>query len=333
LRRWSAQVDEVLYTLDLRKSAGPRGAHFDEYKPGMLRLLEDLASRSSRRRLVEVDYSEPAIEMVAEQFFGSVRPPTKDCFGAPFFAYFYGLATVETRYVLHLDCDVLFGGGSSMWISEAIDLLTERPDVLFVSPLAGPPTPTGRIPSHMWRAQRRTQAFGSEPVLEDRQTRTYRLRHVSSRVFFTDMDRLRGTTPLPVMDAPPWSFGTDLATTPYLPAETVLSRTMHEGRWLRVDYLGKAPGMWFLHPAQRGPGFSANLPNLVKAIEQDNVPERQRGSFELRDDWLDAVGPARFVPPREPVTARRVLGAAARVSGAGAVRKAIWRARWNRDHR
>jgi hypothetical protein len=55
-----------------------------------------------------------------------VRPPAKDCFGAPFFAYFYGLATVETRYVLHVDCDLLFGGGSSMWITEAIDLLTEH---------------------------------------------------------------------------------------------------------------------------------------------------------------------------------------------------------------
>jgi hypothetical protein len=204
--------------------------------------------------------------------------------------------------------------------------------VLFVSPLAGPPTSTGRIPRQMRRAQRRTQGFGSEPVLEDRQTRTYRLRHVSSRVFFTDMDRFRRTTPLAVMDAPPWSFGSDLATTPYLPAETVLSRTMHEGRWRRMDYLGQAPGMWFLHPSQRGPAFSANLPNLVAAIEQDDIPASQRGSFELRDDWLDAVGPARFVRPREPVTVRRVLGAAARVSGAGAVRKAIWRARWNRDH-
>lgn len=58
LRRWSGQVDEVLYTLDLRKSAGPRGAHFDEYKPGMLRLIEDLANSCPRRRLVEVDYSE-----------------------------------------------------------------------------------------------------------------------------------------------------------------------------------------------------------------------------------------------------------------------------------
>jgi hypothetical protein len=333
LRRWSTQVHEVIYTLDLRRSTGPRGAYFDEYKPGMLRLVEDLAGGGARRRLVEVDYGDTAVEKVAKEFFGGVRPPTKDCFGAPFYGYFHGLATVETRYALHVDCDLLFGGGSGVWISEAIKLLEERPDVLFVCPLAGPPSPSGRIPRQMRHAQRRTQAFGSEPVLEDLHTRTYRLRHVSSRVFFTDMERLRGAAPLAVMDAPPWSFGSDLATTPYLPAETVLSRAMHEGGWLRVDYLGSGPGMWFLHPAQRGPAFTANLPNLIAAIEADDVPASQRGSFELRDDWLDTVGPARFVRSRDPLTMRRALRAAARATGARAVRNAIWRRRWHRSRR
>jgi hypothetical protein len=333
LRRWSSQVQDVVYTLDLRKSAGPRGACFDKYKPGILHLVEDLQATWPRCRLVEVDYSDAAVERVGDEFFDGARPPAKDCFGAPFYGYFYGLAAVETRYVLHLDCDLMFGGGSSSWIGEAIALLAERPDLLFVSPLAGPPSSTGRIPRGLRRAQRRTQEFGSEPVLEDTHTRSYRLRHVSSRVFFTDMQRLRATTPFAVMSAPPWSFGSDLKVTPYLPAETVLSRTMHEGRWLRVDYLGTQPGMWFLHPGQRGPAFIANLPSLIAAIEHDHVPSSQRGSFELRDDWLDAVGPARFVRPREPLTARRAVSVAGHMTGARAVRNAIWRTRWKRQHR
>jgi hypothetical protein len=74
--------------LDLPKNAGPRGAHFEEYKPGMFRLAEDLTSGCSRRRLVEVDYGDPAIARVADEFFGGVKPPPKDCFGAPFYGYF-----------------------------------------------------------------------------------------------------------------------------------------------------------------------------------------------------------------------------------------------------
>ena len=333
LRQWRGQVDQVVYTLDLRKSTGPRGARYDEYKPGMLTLTKGLAASSPRHRLVEVDYSDEAVNRVSKKFFGGVTPPTKDCTGAPFYGYFYGLAEVETRYVLHMDCDLLFGGGSTVWLKEAIDLLRARSDVLFVCPLAGPPAPTARIPRRSRRAQRRTQMFGSEPVLEDDRTRTYRLRHVSTRIFVADMQRFRQSTPLTIMDAPPWTFGSDRSTTPYLPAETVLSRAMHDGSWLRLDYLGTAPGMWFLHPTQRGPAFSANLPNLISAIESGAVPRSQEGTYELLDDWLDTVGPARFQRRRELPTARTVLALGSRLTGARAVRNAIWRARWRRDHR
>lgn len=333
LRRWSAQVDEVIYTLDLGKSAGPRGTHFDEYKPGMVRLTESLAQSSPRHRLVEVDYSDAAVNQVGNDFFGGAKPPRKDCFGAPFYAYFYGLAAVETRYVLHMDCDILFGGGSALWLTEAIELLGSRPDVLFVSPHAGPPSPDGRISRRVRRAQRRTQMFGSEPVLEDEGTRTYRLRHVSTRLFLADMTRFRRAMPLTIMDAPPWGFGSDLATSPYFPAETVLSRAMHEGEWLRIDLLGAAPGMWWLHPAQRGSAFTGNLPRLIDAIENGAVPSGQEGRYELLDDWLDAVGPARLERPRDPGTVRRVVATAARAPGARAVRTAVRRARWRCRHR
>jgi hypothetical protein len=332
LRRWRDQVDEVVYTLDLRKSPGPRGAHFDEYRTEMVRIINELARGRPHQRVVEVDYRDPAVERVGRQFFGGATPPAKDCFGAPFYAYFYGLASVQTRYVLHMDCDILFGGGSSRWLDEAIELLDSRAEVLFVSPLAGPPTATGKIPWRMRRAQGRTQAFGSVPALEDEATRRYRLRHVSSRVFFADLHRLSRATPLRVMDAPPWSFGSDLATTPYLPAETVLSRAMHEGQWLRLDHLGTQPGMWFLHPGQRGEAFRRNLPNLIVAIERGIVPRRQEGSFELRDDWLDAVGPARFERRRDGRTLRRAARTLARLTGARAARTAIWRYRWDRRH-
>jgi hypothetical protein len=316
--------------MDLHRSAGPRGEHFDERKPGMQRLVESLGRGSDAQNVLEVDYSDEAMSRVGSMFFGGAVPPVKDCFGAPFYAYFYGLATVKTRYVLHLDCDMLFGGGSDVWLREAMELLDSRPELLFVCPLAGPPTLDARIPRRIRRAQLHTQEFGSEPVLECRAPRTYRLRHVSSRVFFADLDRLRGAGPLTIMDAPPWTYGSDLATTPFLPAETVLSRVMHDGGWSRLDYLGKDPGMWFLHPPQRGPAFIANLSNVIAAIETDNVPPGQRGSYELLDDWIDAVGPGRFERPSDPLTVRRAAKVAARATGLLALRSAIWRAGWRR---
>jgi hypothetical protein len=320
----------VLFTLDLRRSAGPRGDHFDDRKGGMQRLVEDLAATSDAYRMIEVDYSGPAVERVGEQFFGGARPPTKDCFGAPFFGYFYGLACVETRYVLHMDCDMLFGGGSGEWVAEAIALMCSRPEVLFMCPLAGPPTVDARLPRKIQRAQRRTQEFGSAAVLECLDPRTYRLRHATSRVFFTDMARLREAGPFAILDAGPWTYGSDLATTPFLPAETVLSKAIHDGDYLRLDYLGRGRGMWFLHPPQRGPSFATNLPNLVAALEADAVPAAQRGSFDLVDSWLDSVGPARFQRPRTRLTARTIAKRVGSASGLLVLREGLRRRRRNR---
>jgi hypothetical protein len=332
LRQWRGQVVDVIYTLDLHRSAGPRGEHFEERRPGMQQLMMALTSSSDACRVVEVDYSDDARQRVGAMFFAGGTPPLKDCFGAPFFAYFYGLSTVETRYVLHVDCDMLFGGGSPVWLSEAIEVLRLRPDVLFVSPLAGPPTSDARIPRGVRRAQRRTQQFGSEPVLEHTTPLTYRLRHVSSRVFLTDLVRLREAGPLSVMDAPPWTYGSDLAVTPFLPAETTLSRAMHDGGWLRLDYLGSAPGMWVLHPPQRGRAFNANLPGVIAAIERGDVPPEQRGVFELVDDLVDAVGPEKLEPTRAPMSPKMLARGTARYTGILHLRAAIRRAWWRRRH-
>jgi hypothetical protein len=328
LRRWESQVAGVIYTLDLRQSAGPRGAHFNEYRPGMMELLGTLVGAApERRRLLEVDYGAAAAHQVADAFFGAARVPSKDCFGAPFYPYFFGLLSVPTRYVLHMDCDMLFGGGARTWLNEAVAMLESRPETLFISPLAGPPGRTPRIPREVRRSQRRTQRFGSLPVLEDEAHRTYRLRHVSSRIFVADLERLRAVSPVPILEAPPWTFGSDLATTPYLPAEISLSGLMRQRGLVRLDRLGTGPGMWFVHPGQRGPEFTSNLPNLIAALERNDFPVEQSGRFELSDEWLDAVGPSRYRRPR-PSAAQRARSCVGTATGARRLRKLIWQAQW-----
>jgi hypothetical protein len=328
LRRWGGQVAQVIFTLDLARSPGPRGLAFEQRRPAMEQLMGRLTAASPGYRLLPVDYGQDAIERVASMFFAGVAPPAKDCYGAPFYGYFHGLSHVETRYVLHADCDILFGGGSQAWIAEAIELLDARTDGLFVAPLPGAPRADAGISRRTVRG--REQLFGSEPVLERRDPTTYRLRHVSSRVFFADLDRLRAAGPFSILDAPPWSRGTNLATTPFLPAETTLAKAMKDGSWLRFDYLGTGAGMWWLHPSQRGPGFAANLPNVITALELDAVPDYQRGVGELSTAWLNAVGPQRVEQPR---SAREVARAAAGATGLLRVRDALWRCYWRRSQK
>jgi hypothetical protein len=75
------------------------------------------------------------------------------------------------------------------------------------------------------------------------------------------------------------------------PAETSLTRTMTRLGRLRVDFLGMAPGMWSLHPPARSSAFYCALPQIIRRIEADDVPEGQRGDYDLPGsmrDWDDA---------------------------------------------
>ena len=282
LRRWGGQVDEVVWTLDTRRSPGPRGEGFDAALPAIRRALESLAQRDGRPRIHEVDYGPEATAALGERFFGGEEPPAKDCFGAPFMPYFSGLHAARSRYVLHMDGDMLFGGGSQAWVAEAVALLEDRDEILAVAPLAGPPTRSGRLPRRVVRRDAHTQLFGSRAARESRSPRTYRFRHMSTRLFLVDLRRLEDVAaPLALLPAPAWSYGAAVEEYPYLPAETSLSAAMRREGLVRLDHQGRPPGMWALHPGNRTPEVMQQLRVIVSAVEEGDVPPEQAGDYEL----------------------------------------------------
>jgi len=146
LRQLGPSVQEVLLVVDLHRSQGARFAEaWAERKPKMERLLSELSAADSRIRVVEVDYSPSTTRALSEQFFGGGRLPMKDSRGGPYHSYFFGLASAAHRHVLHLDADMLIGGGSRTWMAEAEALLAAREDLVSCSPLAGPPRADGTV--------------------------------------------------------------------------------------------------------------------------------------------------------------------------------------------
>ena len=51
--------------------------------------------------------------------------------------------------------------------------------------------------------------------------------------------------------------------------------------------LVSAPGFWSLHPPYRSETFYARLPQLIHAVETGDVPEGQRGHYDLNDSMID----------------------------------------------
>jgi len=144
LRQWACQVDEIVLTVDLHRSkSGQFSRGWHERRPKLLQLTLDCCKEYQHCEVREVDYSKDIANQVGKAFFGSRNVPAKDHRGGPYYSYFFGLAVAKYDYVLHLDSDMIFGGGSSTWVSEAIQLLNRRDDVLACSPLPGPPTHDG----------------------------------------------------------------------------------------------------------------------------------------------------------------------------------------------
>ncbi|HXD56810.1 MAG TPA: hypothetical protein VN606_02780 [Thermoleophilaceae bacterium] len=271
LRQWGSQVDEVLFVLDGRQ-------------PELEDLLERLCSQHAHARVEHVDYGDEAAGAVAEELLGGTRAPAKDCFGKAVYSYLFGLHAARHRFVLHLDSDMMFGGGSRSWVEEAQRLFASRPDVLSVSPLPGPPS--GRpFPRHVARVHR-AEPFESPGLAGP----ALRFTHMSTRDFLLDRSRLptlRPERPGPRAALAALAKGAIWKRRAWrAPAEAALSRAMTRAGLSRVDFLGAAPGMWSLHPPQRSREFYDALPELIRRIEEGDMPERQLGDFDLSDALL-----------------------------------------------
>lgn len=313
IRQWRDQVDRIVLTVDTRPGSGRYSDGWREHEAGFRSLLETVVANERNIDVVAVDYSEAAEEAVSNAFLGGQDVPLKDSYGAPFYAYLFGLMAADARYVLHADADMLYGGGSQVWLREAVAVLHERTDVLLAGPFPGPPTTDRTIPSHVAARHAGSQRHGSLPLLEDLPTPGLRFSHMSTRSFLIDLERFHntvGTLRVESTAPPRWSGGRSPGAAPL---EVSISRALRDHDQTRLDLLGTDPGMWVVHPPYRTDAFLRDLPALIGRVENGDVPEGQRGDFDLNDsmvDWSDARRRHRRRQRRGRVS--RVAAAAAR---------------------
>jgi hypothetical protein len=281
LRRFSGQVQEILFTYDLHRTE--RGGRFaegwEERRGPMSELLEGLCGKHPHARVAEVDYDPARMRRLAGELFGpGAEMPVKDTKGAPFYPYFDGLFEARHDHVLHLDSDMMFGGGSRTWVAEGSELLRGNEEVLAVNPLAGPPLLDGS--SSSGPAHRFAPVEGA-----------LRLDTMNTRLYLIDRTRMFERM-LPMELLPPIRLVSRIkaklhGNPPYGAAELVMGEAMRRAGLCRVDFPGRPPGMWSLHPPFRSPEFYSELPRLLEQVETGRIPDAQRGDYELGDSMLD----------------------------------------------
>jgi hypothetical protein len=287
---WGGQVQEILFTYDLHRTerGGRFGEGWQERRGPMEELLASLCARHPHARVAEVDYSPAAAAAVAETFTGGRPVPPKDTKGAPYYPYFAGLHEARFDLIVHMDSDVMFGGASQTWVGEGCELLARDAAVLACGPLPGPPASDGRL---------RRQSGETYPL----DSPAYSFDSLSSRIFMIDRSRLvERVCPIPLLGPvrPVAAAKARLhGNPPYRAAELAIGDAMVAAGMRRVDFLGRDPGIWSVHPPYRSDEFYAALPAIIAQIEAGTVSDDQLGDYELSDgmfDWTAARRRARL---------------------------------------
>ena len=258
LRTFGGQVDRTIVTVDVRApqsgryKGDTRGERYATSLQSIRKLYREFEARYDNLSFIEVDYGADARKAVSRYFFGRESIPDKAWDGGPFYCYFDGLKSAGEGYVLHMDADMLFGGQSQTWIAEAVDLLRRREDLLFVSPLAGPPHPDGLKGAHVNAGD-----FYKTETIEGRPA--YRFRSVSTRIFLMDMAGFKAKIGALPLDRPDSSqrlraflLGNPMEA---LSAEMVLSNALDTHGLGNLHLRGSGDGMYSLHPPFHFPGF------------------------------------------------------------------------------
>lgn len=273
------QVDEVLLTIDTRKSKGRFGEGWEEQNEKLYQFLEKLKVTFPQIAILPVDYSTEVKRAVSEYFFENDIIPDKDFRGGPFYAYFFGLYKAKNNMVFHLDSDIFLGGRSSNWISDAINLLNTDPENIFIiSPLPGPPHPE--------------DILINQPVIKKLSSGCFEISGMSTRLFMIDRSKfskykLNLSKPNLRNQIKAVVEGNSNADLP----EYLISDYMKIHQLRRIDFLGTGPGLWSLHPPYRTTGFYEKLPEIIRSVEEGKLPDEQAGFYDVIDnvcDWTEA---------------------------------------------
>jgi hypothetical protein len=275
---WYEELDEIIITVESKKSYGKFAKDFDKNSEDLIALLEKYKSAYPKLRYHFVDYSQQRHTTLAKLFFDTTSMPEKDYRGCAFYSYLDGLAVCKNKYIIHLDSDMLIGGTPNAWLQNAVDLLNSDKTYLVVNPLAGPPAPDFDI------KQSYVKKTGKYDFVFDK---------MSTRIFLIDMEKLsvHKTTLKKVPPTPRYIKNAikNNFTRGYMALEDLFSVMMRQRGFVRIDTLGQDENhiAYSLHPLVKPDHYIQAIPDLLKKIDADDIPDAQRGNYNIHNDFFD----------------------------------------------
>ena len=266
---------KITLILDTRDPSGVLGSTLPQSE------LSDITSRiknlqsSLNFNFVKTSYDSKSIRSKNRSQFNYPHKETHCFRGYPTYGSFKQFLDTDAKYILHLDCDMIFYEDPTFsWVQDGIRVMEENEDILCVLPRGGPPT------------KDRALHQGTIPYETDGKRGLYLFKNFTSRHYLIHRERFLSLLPL----KPLWlswrepiksrSFGTGKM----LCWEAMVEHALEKSDMWRADLMTEKA--WSLHPAGRSVEFYQLLPQIIDSVNLNEFPEEQRGHFDLRlSDW------------------------------------------------
>jgi hypothetical protein len=237
-------------------------------------------------RIVDFNYDPDYRKRVMRKHFGSPLRFTHNYKGYPILGSIFTIEECKSDYMLHYDSDMLLHQKPDYsWIDEGIQVMERHPNLMFVRPLAGPPTEDG--------TNYQSNPYEKNPDGFD----LYKF--FGSRVYLINRLRFDRLLPLPIIWQPYRQKFLDrlpvVLKTIYSNAtgkgslnswEIMVSKKLEKTDYFRGSLTN--PKAWTLHPIDRSPQFIQALPNIIQKIEAGSYPPEQAGHYDLISNlWFD----------------------------------------------
>ena len=265
----------VSLVLDTKKPSGVLSNTANQSAFQLLQnLLEGLAEKHGFS-LILAEYQKQQIRSQNKLFLGHSYSETHCFRGYPIYGSFKQFIDTEAKYILHLDCDMIFYESPGFsWIQEGIKIMEENEDILCVLPRGGPPT------------KDRSLHQGTTSYKIDEKRGLYLFKNFTSRHYLIHRERFLSLLPL----KPLWlSWREPIKSRLFgkgkmLCWETMVEQALEKSDLWRADLM--TDQAWSLHPGDRSEEFYQLLPQIIDSVNRNEFPDEQRGYFDLRlSDW------------------------------------------------
>ena len=230
----------------------------------------------------KVYYLKPGDELIkklAKKYQHSLFTETHDSRAVTVMGYWAGVELSETRYVLHYDADMLIYQKQGYdWAIDAMQKMNTVKEAIISAPRNAPPTEkTGDVPT--FHQGRPIQSFDNYWIND----------WFAARCYLLDKEKLKPYLPLLKGKMLLETFARKITNRSFpLAAEQIMYKQVGSlgGRRLIL----KSKDAWILHPIYKKQEFSELLPKLFRLIDENKVPENQKGWEDMKwEEWQNFI--------------------------------------------